>query len=152
VTTAASALLNELIEIARDGERFYDAAAVRVHSDELRSVFRQQADVRRGLMDALGDQVIARGEAPSPDTTLAGRARKAYAGALASLGGEDTTYVDLLEQAEDRLLQHYRDAIAEARGSSVGRILQRHLPTVEAAHDRMRRLQEMSRQHDRAGA
>ena len=30
--------------------------------------------------------------------------------------------------------------------------VKRHLPTVEAAHQRIRRLQEMFQEHDRAGA
>lgn len=149
--TRGTVLLNELIEIARDGERFYDRAAKEVSSDELRTVFRQQSDVRRALIDALGDQVLARGEVPSADTTLAGRARSAYADAMTLLKGDDTTYVDLLEQAEDRLIGHYREALEEAQGGATGQVLQRHLPTVEAAHDRMRRLQELFQQHDRAG-
>jgi uncharacterized protein (TIGR02284 family) len=144
--TDAIARLNELIEIARDGERFYDAASREVGSDELRSVFRQQADVRRSLIDALGDQVIARGERPSSDTTLAGRARKAYAGALSALGGEDQAYVQQLEQAEDRLLDHYRKALRDCPDGPVRAALGRHLPTVEEAHQRMRRLKELSRE------
>lgn len=148
----ATALLNELVEIARDGERFYDEAARKVHSDELRTIFRQQSDVRRKLMDALGEAISRRGETPSSATTLAGDMRRAYAAALAKMGDKDETYVDQLEQMEDRLLEHYRQALdAAAPGGSVRTILTRQRPAVEAAHERMRRLQALAHSSERAG-
>ena len=145
-------MLNELIEITRDGERFYLDAAKKVRSQELKGIFRQMAQVRQDLIDDLGDQVLARGDVPSGDRTLAGTARKLYADALATIrADEEPVYVAELEEAEDRLLDHYRGALDEAP-LPVREILERHLPTVRAAHSRMKRLKDMYKESHRAGA
>jgi uncharacterized protein (TIGR02284 family) len=145
-------MLNELIEITRDGERFYLDAARKVRSQELRGIFRQMAQVRQDLIDDLGDHVLARGEVPSDERTLAGTARKLYADMLATIrADEETAYVAELEEAEDRLLDRYSEALDEAPTAPVREILERHLPTVRAAHSRMRRLKDMYKESHRAG-
>lgn len=140
-------LLNELLEVARDGERFYFDAADKVTSPELRGTFRQMAEVHRRLMDDLAEHVAARGAAPSPAHTLAGSSRQAYANALATLApANDTVYLRQVEAVEDRLLHRYERALEQARadvsGEPVRRVLRRHLMTVRAAHDRMRMLRD----------
>lgn len=80
MNNASAGLLNDLLALARDGERFYRDAAAKVASPALRDTFRQMADVRQRL----------------------------------------------------------------AETESVRAILQRHLLTVRAAHDRMRALKDQS--------
>jgi uncharacterized protein (TIGR02284 family) len=141
-------LLNDLLEVARDGERFYRDAAERVGSPELKGTFRQMAEVRQRLMDDLAQHVTARGDTPSDDRTFWGRSRKAYADVLAKLAPHhEDLYIRQLEAAEDRLLRHYENALAEAQagaGDGVRQILQRHLLTVRAAHERMSALKNQS--------
>ena len=139
----AARLLNQLIETARDGERFYQDAASKAQSAELRGVFRQMADVRQRLIDELGTQVIARGEVPSTDQTFGGAARKIYADLMAPLARDpDVHYLARLEEAEDRLLQRYQKALRQAPTPEVAAILRRHEPTVWAAYDRMKALRD----------
>lgn len=138
-------LLNDLLEVARDGERFYRDAAEKVQTPALRGTFRQMAELRQRLMDDLAQHVTARGERPSDTRTLGGRARQAYADALASLReNQEEVYIRQLEAVEDRLLRHYENALGHASSEGVRRILQRHLLTVRAAHDRMRMLRDQS--------
>ena len=139
-------LLNELIEVTRDGERFYLDAADKVDSQELKGVFRQMATVRQNLIDELGAHVRARGQAPSDARTLAGTARKLYADALAAVRDGAPVYVAQLEEAEDRLLERFRAALDGCRSEPVRRILERHLPTVQAAHLRMKRMKDRVRE------
>ena len=135
--------LNDLIEIARDGERFYLDAASRVRSAQLRSVFRELAEVRQRLIDDLARHVSARGEAPSQHATAWGRTRKLYARVLAAIrSDEEAAYIGELEQAEDRLLERYRSALEHAPTEEIRRVLQRHLLTVKAAHDSMKALKD----------
>lgn len=136
-------MLNELIEVARDGERFYMDAANKVHSRELGGVFRQMADVRQLLIDELSRHVLARGDVPSGDQTFSGAARKVYADVRATLAGDaDGVYLARLEEAEDRLLQRYQKALRQAPTPEIAAILKRHEPTVWAAHDRMKALRD----------
>lgn len=145
MTNRSAGLLNDLLEVARDGERFYRDAAEKVASPELRGTFRQMSEVRQRLMDDLAQHVTARGEAPSGDRTFWGRSRKAYADVLAALAPDnEEVYLRQLESVEDRLLKHYEKALAQAEGDGVRQILQRHLLTVRAAHDRMAALKDQS--------
>jgi len=143
--TQSAELLNELIECTRDGERFFLDAAERVGDRVARGVFRQMAEVHQRLIDDLGDHVRARGTAPAPGRTLAGNARQLYARALASLRDDAPVYVAQLEEAEDRLLGRYRAALERSPNARVRGILERHLPTVQAAHLRMSRLKDLYR-------
>src|SRR5690348_18244502 len=133
-------LLNELIEIARDGEKFYRVAAEKTESPAMRDIFREQSSVRSQFIEDLSQYVAADGETPSDDTTLLGTARKLYTELRARLSSDsDAVYVSELEQMEDQLLEHYQQALEES-GTEIRRLLQSHLPTVQAAHDRMRAL------------
>jgi uncharacterized protein (TIGR02284 family) len=134
-------ILNELIEIARDGQHFYLEAADRTRHPGVRDMFRAQAAVRDHLIRDLSHHVVAEGDAPSAQTTLLGDARKLYAEILAKLSSNsDAVYVSQLEEMEDRLVSHYKTALKEAGQDEVRRILQSHLPTVLSAHERMREL------------
>jgi uncharacterized protein (TIGR02284 family) len=138
-------LLNDLLEVARDGERFYRDAADKVASPELRGTFRQMAEVRQRLMDDLAQHVTARGAQPSDDRTLWGKSRKAYADVLAAMAPDnEDIYIRQLEAVEDRLLRHYENALEHAGRDSVRHVLQRHLLTVRAAHERMAALKNQS--------
>jgi uncharacterized protein (TIGR02284 family) len=141
--TNATALLNDLIEVARDGQRFYMEAATKVDSPQLKDIFRDLARVREELITDLDQHVLDRGQAPSTDKTIVGTLRKTYAKLLATITRDnEKVYIDELEEAEDRLLAHYREALAQAPSESVRSVLQQHLLTVEAAHDAMRALKE----------
>jgi uncharacterized protein (TIGR02284 family) len=134
-------LLNELIEIARDGKKFYLDAATKVTGAEVQQVFRTQASAREQLINDLSQHVVIRGEVASRDETLVGITRKLYAEILATLSSDrDGVYINQLEEVEDRLLDHYRKALEQAESEDVRRVLVSHMPTVQAAHDRMRAL------------
>ncbi len=134
-------LLNELIEIARDGERFYLDAATKVTGAEVQQIFRAQAGAREQLINDLSKHVVTRGEVASRDETLVGMTRKLYAEILATLSSDrDGVYIDQLEEVEDRLLDHYSDALEQAESEDVRRVLVGHMPTVQATHDRMKAL------------
>ena len=138
-------LLNDLLEIVRDGERFYRDAAERARSPELRGTFRQMAELRQRLMDELAEHVTARGARPSDKRTLAGTSRQLVADTLTALGAPvDGVYLRHLEAAEDRLLHHYERALEAAGNDRVQQILRRHLLAVRAAHDRMKALRDQS--------
>jgi uncharacterized protein (TIGR02284 family) len=138
-------LLNDLLEVVRDGERFYRDAAGRASSPELRGTFRQMAELRQRLMDELAEHVTARGARPSASRTLAGTSRQLYADTLTALGAPaDDVYLRHLEAAEDRLLAQYERALETAGDERMQQILRRHLLAVRATHGRMKALRDQS--------
>lgn len=65
--------LNELIEITRDGQRFYQHAAEEVKDVELQHLFRDLAQAKTQIIQALSVKVAANHEQPSQGGTLTGR-------------------------------------------------------------------------------
>lgn len=135
--------VKDLVQISRDGLEFYQDAMGEVRSERLRSVFDRMAASKRTLIDALSVKLAVNDEDVPTDGTFAGSLRKVYADVRATLSSnEDKVYVAQLEEAEDRLLKHFEQAIKDATDPSVRALLQQHYPQVRASHDEMRALKQ----------
>ncbi len=136
-------LLNTLIEVSRDGLKFYSDAASKVKDPDVRAVFETQANAREQLINDLSRHVNVRGAAASRDETFIGKSSKFYADAMARLKSDsDSVYIKQLAEAESRLLDHFRSALEEVETEEVRRVLVGHMPIVQAAYDRMKALKQ----------
>lgn len=133
--------LNELIEITRDGQHFYQHAVEVVKDTDLQCLFRDMAQAKIHIIQALSVKVAANHERPSQDSTLSGRMRERYTDARARLGDEKVTYVTQLEEMEDRILHAFEAALPGAE-PDIRALLAVELPKIRACHDRMRALRE----------
>ena len=125
-----TAQLNELIEITRDGKRFYEHAHDEVKDIRLQALFRDMVKAKTEVIDAL----------PASGGTLMGKLRQLYADTRATLShDEEATYVAQLEEAEDRILHAFEDAL-ESADNDVRVLLAVEMPKIRACHDRMRAL------------
>lgn len=132
--------LNELIEITRDGQRFYQHAHDEVKDVRLQVLFRDMAQSKSELIRALSVKVAAKQEVPASGGTFSGKLRQVYADTKASLVSDtEATYVAQLEEAEDRILNAFEDAL-EVAEPDVHALLVTELPKVRANHERMRTL------------
>lgn len=132
--------LNELIAIIRDGQRFYEHAHDEIEDVRLQAVFRDMAQAKHQVIQALAVKVAANHEEPTSSGTLVGKLRQAYADARATLSSdEEATYVAQLEEAEDRILEAFEDAMESAQ-PDVRALLAVEMPKVRACHQRMREL------------
>jgi len=132
--------LNELIAIIRDGQRFYEHAHDEVKDVRLQALFRDMSQTKNQVIQALSVKVAANHEEPTSSGTVAGKLRQAYADARATLSSdEEATYVAQLEEAEDRILHAFEDALESAE-PDVRALLAVEMPKVRACHDRMRDL------------
>ena len=132
--------LNELIAIIRDGQRFYEHAHDEIEDVRLQALFRDMAQAKHQVIQALAVKVAANHEEPTSSGTLVGELRQAYADARATLSSdEEATYVALLEEAEDRILEAFEDAMESAQ-PDVRALLAVEMPKVRACHQRMREL------------
>lgn len=142
--TENSTKLNDLIEILRDGKTFYDDASTKVTDPTLRQLFRDMSSVRGAVIADLSAEVRMEGAKPAEGGTMAGGLRKVYADALAALTSDkNTTYVNQLEAAEDRLLHAFEDAMKSTDSPKVAEILSRHSTKVRQMHDLMRSQKQM---------
>jgi len=134
--------LNELIAIIRDGQRFYEHAHDEIKDERLQSLFRDMAQAKHQVIQALAVKVAANHEAPASSGTLIGKLRQAYADARATLSSdEEATYIAQLEDAEDRILEAFEDAMESAQ-PDVRALLAVEMPKVRACHQRMRELKK----------
>ncbi|MEQ9727594.1 PA2169 family four-helix-bundle protein [Pseudomonas sp. WHRI 8822A] len=132
--------LNELIAIIRDGQRFYEHAHDEIKDDRLQALFRDMAQAKHQVIQALSVKVAANHEEPTSSGTLVGKLRQAYADARATLSSdEESTYVAQLENAEDRILEAFEDAMDTAQ-PDVRALLAVEMPKMRACHQRMREL------------
>ncbi|EXF43736.1 NAD-dependent aldehyde dehydrogenase [Pseudomonas sp. BAY1663] len=133
--------LNELIEVTRDGQRFYQHAAEQVKDVELQHLFRDMAQAKTQVIQALAVKVAASHEQPSQGGTLFGHMRELYADTRAHVGNHDTAYVDQLEQTEERILHAFEDALEDAE-PDVRALLAIELPRLRTCHERMRKVKQ----------
>ncbi len=132
--------LNELIAIIRDGQRFYEHAHDEIEDVRLQALFRDMAQAKHQVIQALAVKVAANHEEPTSSGTLVGKLRQAYGDARATLSSdEEATYVAQLEEAEDRILEAFEDAMESAQ-PDVRALLAVEMPKVRACHQRMREL------------
>lgn len=134
--------LNELIEITRDGQRFYQHAHDEVKDVRLQALFRDISQNKTELIRALAVKVGANNEQPAEGGTLIGKLRQVYADTKATLASdEEATYVEQLEEAEDRILHAFEEVLKDAE-PDIQTLLATQMPTVRANHDRMRSLKQ----------
>ncbi len=132
-------ILNDLVEVARDGETFYEHAATKVDQPDLRILFTRLAMVKRNIVKELSGEIRAGGEKPTQTGSWAGDFNKMYGDIRALLGDKNHAYVAQLEESEDRMLKGFEKAINDKETSASARlVLTRLLPEVRQCHDLMR--------------
>lgn len=131
--------LNDLIEIARDGGEFYTEAARKVDDPQLSALFGQMATHKHDIVQGLSTDVAATGGKPAEHGTMVGSMHQMYGKVRAALGDTDYAYVAELEQSEDRLLEAFKDTIADRDTPAAAKMAaEQYLPRVVECHDIMR--------------
>lgn len=142
MTSKTTTQLNELIEITRDGQRFYQHAQDEVKDVRLKAIFSEMSQAKTDVIQALAVKVAANQELPSSAGTLIGKLRQVYADTRASMSSDEgATYVKQLEDTEDRILHAFEDALESAE-PDVRALLAVEMPKVRNCHDRMRSLKQ----------
>jgi len=131
--------LNELIEITRDGQRFYQHAIDEVKDVELQHLFRDMAQAKTQIIQALAVKVAANHAQPAAGGTALGRLRELYADTRAHIGDRSKAYVEQLLHAEERILEAFESACDGAE-PDVRALLAVELPKLRACHQRMLQL------------
>ncbi|MDG9925209.1 MULTISPECIES: PA2169 family four-helix-bundle protein [unclassified Pseudomonas] len=138
--TSQANVLNQLIEITRDGEHFYRHAEAAVEDQRLKAVFHDMAQAKVGIIQALALKVAENHDYPAESGTLSGSLHRLYAQTRARMASDgEATYVAELESAEDRLLHAFEEALEEA-DDDLRTVLAPEVPKLRASHERMSEL------------
>lgn len=135
--------LENLIEISRDGQEGFAQAAEHATSSDLKALFTGYSSERARMVSEL--QVLERqhGKTEVDHTgTLAGGLHRAWINVRAAVASrEDQAILEEAERGEDVAVKAYEDALAPGSRVlpvSVAFVLERHLASVQAAHDEVR--------------
>jgi uncharacterized protein (TIGR02284 family) len=132
-----TAQLNELIEVTRDGERFYQHALGEVKDADLRRLFEDMLQAKLRIIQALAVEVAGEQQPPAQGGTLLGKLRELYADTRGALSRDaDATYLEQLAAAEQRILEAFEDAMADAE-PDLRALLSVEMPNLRAGHDRL---------------
>jgi uncharacterized protein (TIGR02284 family) len=139
--------LNDLIEISKDGEYGFTAAAEHAKAPELRALLAQRAgDCAQGARE-LQSHVEQLGGKPDTGGSAGGAMHRGWVSVKATLAGHtDLGLLEECERGEDKALARYRDACKEALPPAVLAVVERQRQGVQANHDQIRDLRNRLRE------
>ena len=120
----AISVVENLIEVCRDGEKGYQDAAEHVKRADLRTYFNEQRVERARFAQELQTELSKLGK---PDKKVSGSVggamRRAWRDTKANLGGGDKTILESVEAGEDTAKDTYHKALSGALPSAVTEII-----------------------------
>ena len=137
-------ILNNLIEVSKDGQQGYQTAAKDGKDAELARVFHQYASQRTSYLTELQQRVRALGGDPEKRGTISGSLHRGWIDLKAALtSNEPHAVLAECERGEDSAVKNYREALTETDlDPETRRLIQRQADGVQAAHDNVRQLRD----------
>ncbi|HUR36587.1 MAG TPA: PA2169 family four-helix-bundle protein [Terriglobales bacterium] len=136
-------IVQNLIEICRDGQNGFRESAENIKNPEVREFFNQQSLLRAQFASELENEVRRLGEADvdKSGSTL-GAMHRAWIDLKSSLGGGDEAIIGAAETGEDSAKQAYQEALEENLPGDIKEIIRRQSVSVIQAHDQVRNFRD----------
>jgi uncharacterized protein (TIGR02284 family) len=141
-----TSILNDLVELSKDGEKGFRAAAEDTKNAELQAIFLQRAqDCATGASDL--QQLVARlGGKPEEGGSVAGAVHRGWANLKAAVTGRtDLAILEECERGEDVAKARYRKALEETLAEDIRVVVQHQYDGVMRNHDQIRDLRDRYR-------
>jgi uncharacterized protein (TIGR02284 family) len=131
-------VLNHLLEICRDSEHGFNAAAQRVTDSTIRDLFRAFAAERAQFADELVPHVYRLGGQGLTDGTTAGALHRGWINVKSAVWRHhDEAVLDEAERGERMAAHAYREALAGMVPPSARDLIERQYAAIDAAHVRI---------------
>ena len=134
--------VSDVIQVMQAGIEFYDEAAKEFDNDSIKNTFQRMIVNKRAAIESLQPLAIAEQGDKETGTDWAVDARKMYtkfAGMMSS--DERYTYVNQLEEVEDKVLEALDDAISADQPEPAMATLRTVKARAQTMHDEMNPLQ-----------
>jgi uncharacterized protein (TIGR02284 family) len=143
MSTNVTAVLNDLVETSKDGERGFRKAAEDAHDTQLKALFVSRAeDCTQGARE-LQDVVQKLGGKPETGGTVGGALRRGWADVKSAVAGRsDYDILAECEKGEDVAKKNYSDALEKELPADVRMVVDRQFQGVIRNHDRIRDLRD----------
>jgi uncharacterized protein (TIGR02284 family) len=142
----AVSVLEDLIEICKDGQKGYQDAAEHVKRTDLKTYFNEQSLERGRFAGELQAELtrVGRDKDKKPSGTVSGAMRRAWIDTKVALGGGDKSILNSLEAGEDNAKEAYQKALAGTLPGDIAEIVRRQASAVHRSHDQVRMLRDTS--------
>jgi uncharacterized protein (TIGR02284 family) len=141
-------VLNDLLEVTKDGEEGFERAAAEVEDHTVREALAQCASNCRIGAQELASQVRRLGGEPDYDGSPTGALHRGWMNLKAMISGHDTTAVlNECERGEDYAKGRYRRALEEDLPADIRMLIQDQYRGVLANHDRVKALRDQYAHH-----
>ncbi len=136
-------VLYHLIDVCEDAKAFYESAAEKAEDPYIETVFKNMAYIRSSIIVDLSRFVKANGGDPEKSGTIPGKTAQFFGELVAHIKPDtDKTLVTHLEEAEDRALKEFHDAMAQNIPLQTKAVLSQQLGTLQETHDYMKALKD----------
>ena len=137
------AVLNDLIQTCKDGERGFREAAESASAPELKALFEGYAVQRARFAEELQSEVNRFGGAAERGGSVPGALHRGWINVKSALTGrDDEAVIEECERGEDAAVRSYEKALAGNLPAGVREIVERQCREVKEAHGRVRSLLE----------
>ena len=136
-------VLENLIEVCKDGQKGYLEAATHVKRSDLKTFFNEQSLDRAHFAGELEAELIRLGKSDKKVSgSVAGKLHRAWIDTKVGLGGGDKTVLDWLEHGEDTARDAYQKAVTGDLPEDIAQIVRRQAASVQSAHDKVKSLRD----------
>ena len=136
------ALLNELVETLKEGEKGYAEAMTDVEDADLKETFKEFALQRSGYINEIEDQMLKLNLNPDESTSVTSKVHRAFINLKGLVTGKDRVAIlNECERGEDYAVKAYQTALkAQDLPSTVKGIIEKQYQGVQAAHSKIKSL------------
>ena len=144
---ATQALLNELVETLKDGQKGYADAMTDVEDTNLKETFKKYAAQRAEYITEIEDQMFKLNLKPEEESSVTGTVHRAWIDLKAALTSKDSRAVlNECERGEDYAKKAYQTALkAQDLPANVKSVIEKQYQGVTAAHDNIKALRDSSK-------
>ncbi len=142
MSTDQNKVLNHLIEVCEDAREFYHDAAEQAENPAIKKTFKNMETVRENIVSDLRSRVMLEGGKPDESGTVSGKTAQFFSQLKAGIANTDEALVSALEEAEDKALEEFHEAMAKNLPSDTISFLDRQEKLLRRTHDHMKELKD----------
>lgn len=144
---ATTALLNELVETLKDGQKGYADAMTDVEDSSLKDTFRKYAAQRSEFITEIEDQMFKLNLKPDESSSVTGTVHRAWIDLKSALTSKDNKAVlNECERGEDYAVKAYQTALkAQDLPNNLKSVIEKQYQGVQEAHNTIKALRDSSK-------
>ena len=144
---ATTALLNELVETLKDGQKGYADAMTDVEDSQLKETFKKYAVQRAGFITEIEDQMFKLDLKLEESSSITGSVHRAWIDLKSALTSKDNTAVlNECERGEDYAVKAFQTAMkASDLPSNLKSVIEKQYQGVQEAHNTIKALRDSSK-------